>query len=261
MLKCSLSLVAMALLCSPVVGADGDHGKQSAAKHDKHEELHWGYAGATGPDHWADLSPEFHWAKDGHEQSPVDFDHVKSHGRDRIEFHFRASQLHLVNNGHTIQENVDNGNYFILDGMRYDLKQFHFHSPSEHTVDHKNLPMEMHLVSQNAKGELTVLGVFLESGESNPNLDHVFQHLPPDIQHPIELTEQIDVSQLIPKNHQHYRYEGSLTTPPCTEHVHWLVFTEPIKISEFQLKRFRALIDHNNRPVQPLYSRTVSVNP
>ena len=163
-----------------------------------------------------------------------------------------------INNGHTIQINYADADTLTLGGISYRLVQYHFHSPSEHTVDGKHFPMEMHMVHKSADGKLAVVGVFIAEGAHNKAFDPVWANLP--AQKGVEThfpAVKVDVDALLPTARTSYRYDGSLTTPPCSEGVNWIVMTTPIQLSGEQVAAFTRLIKDNNRPVQTLNGRTI----
>jgi carbonic anhydrase len=217
----------------------------------------WGYSGETGPSHWGDLCPEYAVAKTGKQQSPIDIRNTRSAASARIEFHYRPSRIHLIYNGHSIQENEDPGSFGIASGKRFDLQQLHFHAPSEHTLDGKHFPMEMHLVHQAKDGTSGVVAVFIKEGEHNRAFDPVWDNLPGANRPKRDANITIDTSALLPGKTSYYSYDGSFTTPPCTEQVKWIVLAEPVSLSRQQIMRFREVIHDNNRPVQPLNGRQV----
>lgn len=220
----------------------------------------WGYSGANGPAHWGDLSPQYRLAKVGESQSPVDLRGVLKKDLPELRFEYRPSRIHLLYNGHTVQENEDPGSFTLAGKARYELKQFHFHSPSEHTINGSHYPMEMHLVHRSEDGQIGVVAVFITQGGHNHAFDPVWDNLPgPGATRKDSMTT-VDVGKLLPAARTYYRYDGSLTTPPCTEHVHWVVLASPVSLSKQQIARFRAVINNNNRPVQPLNNRPVFVS-
>ena len=216
----------------------------------------WGYSGETGPSHWGELSPQYVLAKDGKRQSPIDIRNTLPKALPRIDFNYRPSRIHLIYNGHTIQENEDPGSFGIAND-KFELQQFHFHAPSEHTVDGKHFPMEMHLVHKAKDGTSGVVAVFIKEGEHNRAFDPVWDNLP-DVDRPRQDAEiRIDASSLLPEDTSYYSYDGSFTTPPCTEQVKWVVLAHPVSLSKQQIMRFREVIHDNNRPVQLLNGRQV----
>lgn len=243
-------LLAAALLLSGGLAMAGDHG---------HGKAHWGYEGAVGPAHWGDLSPEFATCKTGRNQSPVDVDLHRSIGTTNlpgVKIAYAEGAASIINNGHTIQVNMPAGNAITVAGHRYDLLQFHFHTPSEHQLNGQNLPMEMHLVHKDAHGNLAVIGILYKEGAHNPALQAVIDHLPHDVGQAHSLKgAAIDLKAFFPKNTRFVQYSGSLTTPPCSEGVYWMEFVTPIEASPEQIAAMQKLMGHNNRPVQPHNAR------
>lgn len=223
----------------------------------------WSYSGDAGPEHWGDLSPAFVLAKTGRQQSPVDIVTSQVVRKDAapLDASYQDTTLEILNNGHTIEDDYHGGGALTVDGRPYSLAQFHFHSPSEHAIDGKHAPMEMHLVHKDAGGKLAVIGVMIREGQTNPELALLWQHLPATAGR-TEAVEGVlvNASRLLPRNLASYRYSGSLTTPPCSEGVSWFVLQEPIEASAEQIATFRKVIHGNNRPTQPLNARTITAS-
>ena len=218
----------------------------------------WGYVGASDPEHWGELSSTYSACRAGLEQSPIDLKHAINADFTTVDIRYQSIPLTILNNGHTIQVNVAEGNQIQLDGEDFKLLQFHFHHPSEHTVEGAPLPMEMHFVHANAKGELAVIGVFLKEGAENTFLRPVWQAMPRQIETAKLIPDvQVEMARLLPSDRTAFHYFGSLTTPPCSEIVKWLVFQEPIEVSPAQIAQFSDLFPLNARPVQPLNRRFV----
>ncbi len=219
----------------------------------------WNYDAAHGPDHWAELNPCFSACREGHAQSPVDIHAARHTGHHSLTFNYRPIPLQPKHNGHSIQIDVPQGLTLNYDGVPYHLRQFHFHHPSEHTLDGQLFEMEMHLVHAAADGQILVVGVMLSGGAQvdAPCYAPLFDHLPTAECGPQYTGLMIDPGALLPKDHAYYYYEGSLTTPPCTEGVHWVVMAQPIPLSDAQVDAFTAVFPDNHRPVQPLYDREV----
>jgi len=251
MLKISFPFV---LVISVVLMVSGCLQKPNKAGHEKH----WSYEGETGPAHWSELNSD-NCGCSGKNQSPIDIDTndvVKSNLPD-IEFHNNPVKLKLVNNGHTVQANVDSGCSIIIDGDRYDLLQFHYHSLSEHTVNGKHYPVEIHFVYKDSSGALAVIGVFIKEGAENENYKPIWENLPSKPDEEYALSEPVDPGNLLPSDKRTYRYSGSLTTPPCTEGVKWFVMASPVEMSVAQIASAEKIYNHNYRPVLPLNARKV----
>jgi carbonic anhydrase len=228
----------------------------------------WHYEGAEGPDKWGGLSPKFASCGKGRAQSPVDIAKAQPKSSEPgLKLSFQPASLRIahhehvadgLNNGHTIQINYAGGDTLTIGADAYQLAQYHFHHPSEHTVNGKHFPMEMHLVHKDAGGRLAVVGVFIEEGAHNAAFDPVWSNLP--AKKGVEThyaNVNVDVDRLLPASRASYRYDGSLTTPPCSEGVRWIVMTTPIQLSAAQIGAFTALIRDNNRPTQPLNGRAI----
>ncbi len=226
------------------------------------QQAHWSYEGEAGPIHWGELDPAYAPCVNGQEQSPIHIETAKvvaGQQAEDLEIKYVPMQVSVVNNGHTIQANVKTNESAIkIAGKEYMLVQFHFHKPSEHQVDGKNFAMELHLVHKNEKDQLAVLGVLVKEGAVNETLSNMWKELPQkETSQAITFAEPIDLVKLLPTNQQSFRYNGSLTTPPCTEGVKWVVFEEPIEMSKEQIEAFGKIFPDNHRPVQPIHQREV----
>ena len=216
----------------------------------------WGYTGEAAPDNWGHLSPEYKVCQAGSQQSPIDLKQAVDADLSRLKIRYKDLPLKILNNGHTIQVNAVPGNRLILDGTPFELLQFHFHHPSEHTVKGKDYPMEVHFVHQSKTGELAVLGIFLKKGRENAALKPVWEAMPANKQAEKQISDvTVDIASILPVDRSTYRYFGSLTTPPCSEVVRWVVFEEPIEVSKAQIEQFKQIFPLNARPVQPLNRR------
>ena len=221
---------------------------------------HWSYSGATGPTHWAALEPEFTACRVGHAQSPIDIrtNLVQEANLPVIEFAYRPSPLKIVDNGHTIQVNYAPGSFIGVDGHRYELVQFHFHRPSEESIDGKRREMVAHLVHKDAEGRLAVVAVLLTAGAINPMVAALWSNLPAHKGTEVQARGvQIDAAELLPADHAYYTFAGSLTTPPCSEGVTWFVLKHPSTVSSAEIDRFAKLYPMNARPLQPASNRQV----
>ncbi|MBI1876654.1 MAG: carbonic anhydrase family protein [Chloroflexi bacterium] len=219
--------------------------------------VHWTYEGAEGPEYWGELSQDFALCSTGTEQSPIDVPSTSSVNPADITFNYQPTALNIFNNGHTIQVNYDPGSSIDVGGKTYDLKQFHFHTPSEHAVDSNHTDLEMHLVHQSADGQLAVVGVMLRQGSENPAFQPVFDNLPAQESEPTAVGNvTVNASDLLPQERTYYRYNGSLTTPPCSEGVQWLLMNTPVELSEVQVTAFQSIFQNDARPVQPLNERS-----
>lgn len=221
---------------------------------------HWSYGGDTGPEYWAKLNPEWKQCAAGKEQSPINLVGGFANGGPALQTAYKAAMASVVNNGHTIQVNLTDAGDATLDGKRYNLVQFHFHTPSEEQINGRPADLEAHLVHKSDDGKLLVVAVLLNRGKDNLVLKPVLDSLPkqPDESHP--LAKPFDPAKLLPASKGFYHYEGSLTTPPCTEGVQWFVMKQIGSLSPGQLQAFTSLYPYNARPVQPVNGREIVEN-
>ena len=222
------------------------------------DEPHWGYSGAEGPQKWGSLSRDYESCSAGRNQSPINLDSSRDVELDPIKFNYRAGGDAILNKGHTVQVSYESGSRMTIDGHTYELKQFHFHAPSENRIHGKAFPMEVHFVHQDDKGKLAVVAVMIDRGDTNALLTKAWARVPEEVGEKAELASAVSAEDLLPSNREYYRFNGSLTTPPCTEGVLWLVMKHPINASTSQIDQFAHVVHHpNNRPVQALNNRVV----
>ncbi len=223
---------------------------------------HWGYTGHEGPSNWGDLDPSYGMCKSGVSQSPINISKkvtVETDDLAPIKFNYRTGASEVLNNGHTVQVNVQGGSMITIDGIDFSLKQFHFHTPSENQIEGKNFPLEAHFVHASEDGKLAVVALMFEDGKENPVLKKIWNKMP----HKAGETSGCGLSsevikELLPKYKDYYRFSGSLTTPPCSEGVRWMVLKNYSTISAAQTKVFLDLFHHaNNRPVQAINARKI----
>jgi carbonic anhydrase len=218
---------------------------------------HWAYSGEEGPENWAKLAPEF-TACAGKNQSPINLTGFVEANLQPIRFAYKSDGNEILNNGHTVQVNYAAGNSISVDDIQFELKQFHFHAPSENHINGKSYAMEAHLVHADMDGNLAVVAIMFNEGAANEALAHIWPLIPRHAGEKKALPSSIDAVKLLPDNHDYYRFNGSLTTPPCTEGVRWLVMKESVSVSKKQVEAFlRAMHHPNNRPVQPINARQV----
>lgn len=223
---------------------------------------HWGYEGHEGPEHWSELDPQFSLCASGKTQSPIDIRSAVAAELKPIEVNYASAGRDIVNNGHTVQVNFAVGSTINLDGHEFALKQVHFHAPSENLIDGKSFPLEAHLVHADANGNLAVIGVMYEEGSANAELDKAWRQMPAHADEKSELQAIVSPDALLPTDRRYYRFSGSLTTPPCSEGVAWIVMKRPLAASRQQIEQFAHTMHHpNNRPVQPINARLLATIP
>jgi carbonic anhydrase len=229
---------------------------------DQHTAGHtWGYGLQDGPGEWANLAPDFAACKLGQHQSPVDIGQSREANLSPIKFAYQSVPLDITDNGHTIMINYPPGSFIQVSGKQYELKQLHFHHPSENTIDGEARDMEAHLVHMDEAGSLAVVAVFLQKGDGNEFVQQVWKHLPNEKNHPEHVDKvTINATDLLPAHRAYFTYSGSLTTPPCSENVTWYVLKDAVDVSAGQVGRFADLYPNNSRPVQPLHGRVVEAS-
>jgi len=220
-------------------------------------DLHWEYAGTTGPQAWGGLKPEFALCASGKRQSPIDIRDGIAVDLEPVKFDYRESAFRVIDNGHTVQVNVAPGNTIEVAGRRWELVQFHFHRPSEERIDGRQFDMVAHLVHKDPEGRLAVVAVLLERGSQNAIVQTVWNNLPLEKGEEFAAPVKLDLSLLLPSDRRYFTYMGSLTTPPCSEGVTWIVLKQPVQLSAQQLDIFGRLYPMNARPVQQASGRLI----
>jgi len=260
----TIACTIIALLLASCIDSE-----KSSEHHGDSEVAHWGYETDNGPDAWASMDPEWSVCAEGREQSPIDISSatetelpaiiINRPSEREFEVLNQAGVVDALDNGHTIQVNSMTGETIAVGDGIFALVQFHFHAPSEHTVDGKHFPMEMHFVHQADNGSLAVVGVLIEEGAANAGIAPLWAQLAasPGTNATIDISAEFS-EQLFPDiGTGLHHYEGSLTTPPCSEGVKWYVRKTPTQLSREQIAAFTAVYNHNNRPVQALNGRTL----
>ncbi|MCY1740933.1 carbonic anhydrase [Ensifer sp. SL37] len=211
------------------------------------EAVPWSYDSDAGPKHWGSLAQEDRACSAGSQQSPIDITDPIKANIPALAINWKSGGT-LLNNGHTIQVKAAGGT--LKRGDRsYDLLQYHFHAPSEHLVEGKDFPMEVHFVhGQTGTSALGVLSVFLTAGAANPTFANLAARFPQKAGEKVAL-DAVDPAGLLPASLHYWAYKGSLTTPPCSEIVDWMVAMEPVEVDAADIKRFTALYARNARPV------------
>ena len=221
------------------------------------ESSHWSYSGETGPSNWAKLSPDFS-ACDGKNQSPINLEGFIESELPLLNINYSAGGSDIINNGHTVQINYLPGSSMEVDGEVFELKQFHFHAPSENHIMGESFPMEAHFVHANEDGNLAVIALMFKVGDENELLSTAWQDIPLQAGDDFELAEKINAADLLPADRDFYRFNGSLTTPPCSEGVRWYVMKDYLTASAEQIELFSKALGHtNNRPVQSVNARVL----
>ncbi|GGC95882.1 carbonic anhydrase [Thalassobacillus devorans] len=262
-MRTKLAHTCLAVFFSFSLGACSEKtNENSETSNSESDQSKWSYKGETGPEHWRELDPAYEACANGSEQSPInlEFSHLQA-GEDieNIQIQYEPTPFTIINNGHTVQANAStDSNHMVVEDNKYQLAQFHFHTPSEHQFNGVIFDMELHLVHEDANGEIAVLGVMIQEGTENEALASVWDILPDEeTSEEKQLDGKIDLQAILPQNQTSFHYNGSLTTPPCTEEVKWVIFKQPIEMSKEQIQAFQQIFPDNHRPVQPLNDRSV----
>ena len=234
------------------------HAPSGTADHISHDHAPWAYDGEFAPYRWGDMKSDFAACKSGSRQSPIDIRNPVVSDIEPIQFHYEDAPLKVSNNGHTIQVDYAPGSFILHGGARYELLQFHFHTPSEERINGRAFDMVAHLVHKSAQGKLAVVAVLLTAGKEQAMLQQVWNAMPGTANRTRErLDVAINAKSLLPADPAFYSFMGSLTTPPCTEGVQWLVMKTPVEISREQIGHFAALYPMNARPLQAQNDRLI----
>lgn len=221
-------------------------------------EHHWGYSGQEGPEQWGNLSPTNYACKTGNNQSPINLTNFVEANLEPIRFYYNIGSNEILNNGHTVQLNFKPDNQIQVNGLSFGLKQIHFHAPSENKINGRSFPLEAHMVHVDAQGKLAVIGVMFEEGHPARAIGAAWAHMPTKGGEKKQLPYHIPANDFLPSNRNYYRFNGSLTTPPCSEGVLWMVMKRPMRASKEQLAQFSTVMQHpNNRPIQPVNARAI----
>lgn len=223
-------------------------------------DIHWSYEGEGAPGNWGKLKPEYGVCATGGRQSPIDIREGIRVDLEPIKFDYLTTMFRIIDNGHTIQVNVGEGSTITVTGHTYQLVQFHFHRPSEERINGKAFDMVIHLVHRDEAGKYAVVAVLLERGNENPLIQTLWNNMPLEVNQDVAPSVAIDLNALLPENRGYYTYMGSLTTPPCSEDVLWMVFKQAMPVSADQVAIFSRLYKNNARPIQPLNNRLIKEN-
>lgn len=221
-------------------------------------KAHWAYQGSEGPNNWSNLDKKYHMCGEGKNQSPIDISNHIDSKLDPIVFSNAAIATQFINNGHTVQANFAKGSSIEIESSIYNLLQFHFHTPSENSINAKSYPLEMHMVHASKDGDLAVVAVMFEVAKKrNESLKKVLRALPLEVGDKNDFELGVKAYDFLPTSKEYFRFNGSLTTPPCSEGVKWFVMKDAISLSQGQLKQFEDIMGKNNRPIQTTNSRPI----
>lgn len=221
------------------------------------QEVHWAYNGPAGPQTWGGLKPEYSLCASGQRQSPIDIRGGLAVDLEPVKFDYQPMRFGVIDNGHTIQVNVPPGNSIEVGGRRFELKQFHFHRPSEERIDGRQFEMSLHLVHKDDEGRLAVVAVLFDKGPPHAALQRVWNNLPLERNEESQARTMLDANELLPADRRYFTFMGSLTTPPCSEGVQWVVMRQPVTAAAEQIDLFARIYPMNARPVQAAAGRRI----
>lgn len=249
-----IALGSCAACASLGLAKEAKHAVEEAS-HTEGEAPHWEYRGEHGPEHWAEVDKANFVCSAGNQQSPIDLRGSITAQVEPLSVRWKKGGAKMVNNGHTVQVNMPGGNVLSHNAREYELLQFHFHAPSEHLVDGMTYPMEVHFVHKHAAtGTLAVIGVFLMPGEPNGTFAQLSGYFPHNAGDEVTVSA-FTPTELLPTGLHYWTYEGSLTTPPCSEIVTWLVARDPLRVDAADIMRFTSIYNGNARPILPANRR------
>ena len=266
-----LRVVSKASTSAPMVEVEQAHDPAARAKRPTHRKpplaaepsthpphaVHWDYAGSGGPETWGRMKPEFSKCSTGTRQSPIDIRDGIRVDLDPVQFDYKPGAFRVIDNGRTVQVNMTAGSSIEVLGRRYELVQFHFHRPSEERVNGKQFDMVVHLVHQDIDGHLAVIAVLLERGSAQAVVQSVWNNLPLEKGEEVAARVLLNPNEMLPAERSYFTYMGSLTTPPCSEGVLWMVMKQPVPISAEQIGIFARLYPMNARPIQSASGRLI----
>ncbi|EHJ9984839.1 carbonic anhydrase family protein [Vibrio parahaemolyticus] len=217
----------------------------------------WGYNDDQhGPAHWGTFAQDCSMTKN---QSPINIEQSTQATLETLNISYSGKVIGFTNNGHTLQAQVDGQNTLTIDGKTFELQQFHFHTPSENMIKNHQYPLEAHFVHANDDGELAVISVMFDEAQPNSALTQLIRHIP-EKDNTDFFSDGFKIRELLPESARYYRFNGSLTTPPCSEGVRWFVLKDTQSLSKEQASKFMSVMGQNNRPLQPLNARVVLSN-
>jgi carbonic anhydrase len=218
---------------------------------------YWSYEGESGPANWSKINVDWAKCSSGRRQSPIDIRDGMKVNLEQISFDYHPSSFNEIDNGHTIQVTVGGGNFITVGNQTYELQEFHFHRPSEERINGRGTEMVIHLVHKSAEGKLAIVAVLLERGKANELIQTVWNNLPLEKNEVVAPSIVLDLLQALPEHREYYTYMGSISTPPCTENVLWMVMKQPMQASPAQMALFSRLYPLNARPVQSSFGRVI----
>jgi carbonic anhydrase len=215
----------------------------------------WSYEGKEGPENWSKLNSEFSTCSTGSTQSPIDVTESIDANLKPLKLLQKFPAKEILQSNHSIQLNFRDGNIVAIDSMTFKLKQANFHTPSEHRIQGKSFPLEAQFLHTDTKGNTAIIAVMFKEGRANSALAKILKQLPQDGDKPVALKSRLLASEMMPNNQDYYRFSGSLTTPPCTEGIRWILVKTPMTASKEQIEALAT--KNNNRPLQAINARII----
>jgi carbonic anhydrase len=219
---------------------------------------HWGYEGEFSPENWHKADPSFFMCEKGKNQTPINIVPQYTTNLPALEIAYPVKAEAFLNNGHTLQAQFPAGNSIRVGDETFSLVQLHFHAPSENHLNGKSFPLEAHFVHQDKNGNPVVMAVFFEEGKINEGLEALWRNMPRQVNTSVSLSPGFDANGILPSDKSYIYFNGSLTTPPCSEGVRWYVLRTPGRVAKSQTVAFTEILGRpNNRPLQPVNARPV----
>ena len=247
----------LAAPAKPATRAARQAAQRKAEAGQEPQPVHWSYQGPAGPQSWAELKPEFALCGKGERQSPIDIRGGLAVDLEPVKFNYQDSPFGVIDNGRAVQANVATGNTIEVGGKRFELVQLQFHRPSEESIDGRQFEMSMHMVHKDAQGRLAVVAVLFDKGSAQPVVQKVLNNLPLEKGQELAARVPLDLAELLPTDRRYYTYMGSLTSPPCSEGVQWIVMRQPMSLSNDQIELFGRIYPMNARPLQQASGRRI----
>lgn len=262
----SFFIVVIALLISSCNGTPKNEnllGKETheviSEKKDECNDVHWSHhKGGDGPENWKNLCSGYS-SCGGKIQSPINIDlneTIKSDNLCPFKVNYSSTKVDIINNGHTLQYKIFGNNTMLIDGKEYKLVQFHYHTESEHTINGKHFPIEVHFVHKYSDTDYAVVGIMYQEGEKNDLFTEYLSHFPLN-EGEYVTDKMIELNKQLPSDLSYYHYKGSLTTPPCSEVVSWYVLKSHLEATKEQIEILSEMLYEHYRPVMPLNNRKV----
>ena len=239
-----------------IIKENTEHHKTGSAKE---TNSHWGYTDEVAPKYWSGLNSDYAKCSNGKMQTPINIIATKDINLTPLDFNYSTNSSDVINNGHTVQVNINSGSSVKIDGLDFKLKQFHFHTPSENNINGTEYALEAHFVHATDDGQLAVVAVMFKKGDENPIISKIWNKFPLEENKKVAFSlSSDDIKSIMPPDKNYYKFLGSLTTPPCSENVKWNVFKTPVTISSEQVETFFKIFGHtNNRPIQETNDRLI----